>query len=118
MPRILAIAWALLGVTQAFAQQPTNCTPIHFARGTSSISLSGRVGSDEPFPCYTLATGRGQTATLKFTRTNGNMAFSIYDVVDDRDAYTFKTEAKTYKFTVFQTLRSTPDPFTLLVSVN
>ncbi|HEX3993343.1 MAG TPA: hypothetical protein VHX39_19385 [Acetobacteraceae bacterium] len=46
------------------------------------------------------------------------MAFSIYDVVDDRDAYTFKTEAKTYKFTVFQTLRSTPDPFTLLVSVN
>jgi hypothetical protein len=118
MSRILTIAWTLLGITPAFAQQPTHCTPIHFTRGTSSASLSGRVGSDEPFPCYTLATGRGQTATLKFTKTNGNMVFSIDGVVDDRDAYSFKTEAKTYKFTVFQTLRSTPDPFVLMVSVN
>jgi len=117
MSRVLTIAWTLLGITPAFAQQPTTCTPIHFARGTSSASLSGRVGSDEPFPCYTLATGRGQTATLKFTRTNGNMAFTIDDVVDDRDSYSFKTAARTYKFTVFQTLRSTPDAFTLMVSV-
>jgi hypothetical protein len=45
------------------------------------------------------------------------MAFSIYDLVDDRDSYSFKAEAKTYKFIVFQTRRSTPDPFALMMSV-
>ena len=91
--------------------------PIHFARGQSFATVRGAVGSDEPFPCYTLDTGKGQTATLKFTKTNGNMAFSIYGLVDDRDSYSFKTEAKTYKFVVFQNMRATPDPFALMVSV-
>ena len=45
------------------------------------------------------------------------MDFSIYGLVDDRDSYSFTAEAKTYKFIVFQTLRSTPAPFALMVSV-
>jgi len=107
----------LFGGSAALAQEPTNCTPIHFARGQSFTTLNGSVGSDEPFPCYTFATGKGQTATFKFTKTNGNMAFTIYDLVDDRDSYSFRTEAKTYKFIVFQTLRAPPSPFSLMVSV-
>jgi hypothetical protein len=118
MIRAILAATLLPGVSAALAQEPTNCMAIHFATGRSSATVRGSVGStDEPFPCYTLATGKGQTATLKFTKTNGNMAFTIYGLVDDQDGYSFKTEAKTYKFIVFQTLRSTPDPFALQVSV-
>jgi hypothetical protein len=118
MIRALLAATLLVGGSAALAQEPTNCTPIHFATGQSSATVRGSVGSsDEPIPCYTLATGKGQTATFKFTKTNGNMAFSIYGLVDDRDSYSFTAEAKTYKFIVFQTLRSTPAPFALMVSV-
>ena len=45
------------------------------------------------------------------------MAFSIDGLVDDRDSYSFRTDAKTYKFTVFQTMRAAPGPFALMVSV-
>ena len=107
----------LLGGSAALAQAPNNCTPIRFARGQSSATVKGSVGSDEPFPCYTLATGKGQTATFKFDKTNGNMAFSIDGVVDDRDSYSFLTAARTYKFSIFQTMRATPSPFALTVSV-
>ena len=101
----------------AYAQEPTNCTPIHFVRGQSSATVKGVVGSDEPFPCYALVTGKGQTATFGFTKTNGNMAFSIYGLVDDRDSYSFKTEANTYKFIVVQNMRALPEPFALMISV-
>jgi hypothetical protein len=117
MIRAILAATLLPGGSAALAQEPTNCMAIHFATGQSSATVRGSVGSDEPFPCYTLAPGKGITATLRFTKTNGNMAFTIYGLVDDHDGYSFKTEAKTYKFIVFQTLRSTPDPFALLVSV-
>ena len=118
MIRAIFATALLLEGSSAFGQEPTNCTPIHFAKGESFAVVRGSVGSDDPVPsCYTLATGKGQTATFKFTKTNGNMAFSIYGLVDDRDGYSFKTEAKTYKFIVFQNLRATPDPFALMVSV-
>jgi hypothetical protein len=108
----------LFAGSAACAQEPTNCTPIHFPKGQSFAILNGSVGSsDGPLPCYTLAAGKGQTVTLKFTKTNGNMAFTIYDLVDDQDSYSFRTEAKTYKFIVFQTLRAPPRPFSLMVSV-
>ena len=72
-----AIATMLLVAYPALAQEPTNCIPIHFTKGASSTTVSGTVGSDEPFPCYTLETGGGQTATLRFRKTNGNMAFHL-----------------------------------------
>ena len=118
MIRTLLLAVAISPSIAAMAQQPTNCTAVQFPRGAFSTTVSGSVGSDEPFPCYTLSTGNGQTATLKFTRTNRNMAFTIYDVVDDRDSYTFRTQAKIYKLIVFQTLRAVPAPFTLALSVH
>jgi hypothetical protein len=113
----MTLSAIVLLATPAFGQQPGNCTAIRFAAGQSSTTVTGSVGSDEPFPCYTLGVAKGQTATLKFTKTNGNMAFTIYGVVDDRDTFSFRTDATTYKFIVFQTLRATPDPFALVVSV-
>ncbi len=107
----------LLAASPAMAQEPANCTPIKFARGASSATVTGMVGSDEPFPCYTLVTGSGQTATLKFRKTNGNMAFTIDDVASDRDAYTFKTAAKTYRFFVIQNMQAPPAPYALMVTV-
>jgi hypothetical protein len=95
--------------SSALAQEPTKCTPVHFAAGKSFATITGSVGSDAPFPCFTLATGKGQKATFTFTKTNGNMAFSIYGVVDDQESYSFKTEARSYKFMMFQTLRSSND---------
>jgi hypothetical protein len=54
----------------AFLGHSHACTPIQFARGTSSATVNGTAqstdASDTPISsCYTLATGRGQTATLK-----------------------------------------------------
>jgi hypothetical protein len=120
MPAMKGAALAatlLLGPVAALAQMPTNCTPIHFARGQSSTTLTGTAGSDEPFPCYTLTTDPNQTAHLKFTKTDGNMAFTIDGLVDDRDDFSFRTDAKTYKFIVFQTLKALPWPYALTVSV-
>ena len=117
MMKLVAFAALLLATSPAMAQAAENCTRLAFPKGASSTTVSGSVGSDEPFPCYTLSTGNGQTALLKFTKTNGNMAFTIDGLIDDRDNYSFKTTARTYKFWIFQTLRSTPDPFTLMVSV-
>jgi hypothetical protein len=115
---ILLLSGLLLSGLPAFAEEPDNCsTGIEFGAGRSSASITGSVGSEEPFPCYTLTVGKGQTATFKFTRTNGNMAFTIYGVVDGRDAYSFETDAKTYKFIVFQKPPAGPDAFTLAVSV-
>jgi hypothetical protein len=88
----VAISIFLLAAVPAMAESPAKCTPIRFAKGASSATLTATVGSDEPWPCYTLATGSGQTATLKFTKTNWNMAFTIDGLVDDRDSYAFKTE--------------------------
>ncbi len=120
MNRAVLTAMLLLQGASTFAQESTKCIPIHFGKGASSALIRGSAGSSdfsEANPCYTLGTGKGQTATLKFTKTNGNMAFTVEGLVDDRDSYSFKTEAKTYRFSVFQTLRSTPDPFELMVSV-
>jgi hypothetical protein len=96
------------------------CTPIHFARGTSSATVTGIAkSSEEPFTCYTLATGRGQTATVQLL--NGgkdDTAFNIDGVVDNQDNHTFKTEAKTYTISVYHMfVREADKRFTLQVSV-
>ncbi len=101
----------------AMAQEPTHCAAIHFAPSRSAGTVSGSVGSDEPRPCYTFITRTKQTVVMKFIKTNGNMAFSIYGLVDDRDNYSFKTTNKNYKFVVFQNLRAPPAPFSLMVAV-
>lgn len=116
MIRTAALAIALATVVNT-AQAA--CTPIQFAPGTSSATVNGMARNDEPFACFTLATGRGQTATARLVQgPKDDAAFNIVGVVDNRDSHTFKTEAKTYTITVYHMFVRMPDhPFTLQVSV-
>ena len=50
--------------------------------------------NDEPFACFALATGRGQTATVRLVQgPKDDVAFNIVGVVDNRESHTFKTAA-------------------------
>lgn len=95
------------------------CTAIRFARGASSATVRGEAGSDEPFPCFTFAAAAGQTARVRLVRAaNGNIAFNVLDVVDNRYEHTFRTQARTYQIDVYQMgVNRRPLPFTLEVSV-
>jgi hypothetical protein len=114
MTRIAVASTALAMVfNAAHGQQP--CTSIQFKPGTSSVNIQGTAPTDEPFACYTLATGKGQTATIRITKPDG-VAFNVAGLVDNRDNYSFKTEVKTYRIDVY-TMGRGPTPFTMLVSV-
>jgi hypothetical protein len=70
--------------------------------------------------CYTLTTRADQTARLTIVKKsrNDDTAFTITDVVDNQDDYTFKTAAKTYTIGVYLTFARQPSrPFTMQVSV-
>jgi hypothetical protein len=84
----------------AFAQD--KCTAIHFAAGASSATITD-VSHGDQIVCYTFAAAAAQTADLRVT--GSNMMISVYDVGDARDAWNFKTKARTYKFIVAQMLR-------------
>jgi hypothetical protein len=79
------------------------------------------VASNEgPSACYTLTARTGQTAVFTIVKTSrdDDTAFTIQDVADNRDNYTFKTEAKTYTIGVYLTFRAVAArPFTMRVSV-
>jgi hypothetical protein len=110
---------SLLGSPAARAQQ--TCIPIHFAQGQSSATVRGIARNDEPASCYTLTARRGQTATLNIVKQSpkDDTAFTIPGVVDNQDRYTFKTEDKTYKITVYLTFaRQPPRPFSMQVTVS
>ena len=112
---IAGVVAAALSASAAHAA----CSPIRFAPGASSAIVKGIARSDDSTTCFTLATGRGQTATFKMIEgPKDDAAFTIEGVVDDHDSYTFKTEAKTYTINVFRTFAREPDePFTMQVSV-
>jgi hypothetical protein len=109
----------LLSALTVAAHAQQQCTPIRFALGASTATLHGTARSDPPFACYTLATGPLKTATIRIVQgSKSDIAFNIEGLVDNRDSYTFKTEAKTYKIEVYRTFASRPDqPFTMQVSV-
>jgi len=115
-----SITWMtsiVLAVGSGASAMAQECIPIRFARGASSGTVSGMASSEESSPCYTIATGREQTARVHLVRKGPDTAFTIPGVVDNRD-FTFKTEARTYIINVYQTFRrSGRGPFTLGVSV-
>jgi hypothetical protein len=119
MFRHAAIPGILLSALTVTAHAQQQCTAIRFALGASTVTLHGTARSDPPFACYTLTTGPRQTATVRILqRSKGDIAFNIEDLIDNRDSYTFKTEAKTYKLDVYHTFARRPDqPFTIQVSV-
>ena len=94
----------------------TGCKPIQFAHGASTTTISGTAPAEDTV-CFTLATGKGQTANLKVT-SGANTVFGIDGMVDAQDTYRFTTEHKTYEIDVGQLERSvTPEAFAIDVSV-
>jgi hypothetical protein len=115
---IISVTLSAIPCSGGHAQQ--GCVPIHFAPGTSSATVKGMASNEGPSACYTLTTHAGQTAMLTIAKTsrNDDIAFTIPDVTDNQDNYTFKTDAKTYMINVYLTFRAvTPRPFTMRVSV-
>jgi hypothetical protein len=113
---LLLIALAL---TFPALAQPS-CTPIQLPPGQTAITIKGTAKTDPPFTCYTLTTRVGQTASINLVPQSpkDDTAFNIAGIVDNRDKYTFKTEAKTYKIDVYLTFaRQPPRPFAMQVSV-
>lgn len=115
--RLAVLAYCGLMTAHAIAQD--QCKPIQFTRGASSTTVSGTASNSEaPATCYTITTGKGQTARVRLTRKGSDTAFTIPGVVDNREDYSFPTAARTYRIDVYRTLRATPPgPFTLQVSV-
>jgi hypothetical protein len=106
------------------AHAEENCIPIRFPPGQYSAVVRGVAhssdSSDSPITCYMLMTGRGQTATLAIQShgPHDDTAFSIPGVIDNRDRYSFSTEAKTYKVLIYRTFARESDiPFAMRVTV-
>ncbi len=111
---MLAAAFLLAWAPAALAKPA--CKPIQFAHGASSATIHGTAPADDTV-CYTLATGKGQTADLKVT-SGSNTVFGIDGLVDAQESYHFTTERKTYEIDVGQLERSvTPEAFAIDVSV-
>ncbi|MBY0331182.1 MAG: hypothetical protein K2X49_10985 [Acetobacteraceae bacterium] len=110
--RVLAAAALLLVPMTAEAA----CQAIRFPPGSFGTELRG-VAPSEDVLCYTLATGEGQTARLRVLRGN-NVIFAIPGITDAQDAFSFRTQRRTYEILVGQLMRAvTPQPFLLSVSV-
>ena len=115
----IALACAGLAVLCGHAYGQESCTPIRFASGRTSATIRGIASSESP-ACYALTTRAGQTASVNIMpqSRNDDTAFSIEGVIDDRDRYSFRTQAATYKILVFLTFaRQPPRPFAMQVSV-
>jgi hypothetical protein len=98
-------ATLFIGFAIPVAQAQDTCAPIQFARGQSSATVKGVAPLGAPFACFTFVAGRGQTATIRLTHSNGNTAFNVDGVVDNQDKYSFRAEARTYKIDVYQITR-------------
>ncbi len=115
-----AMAAALAG-TAAMAGQP--CQAIQFKPGASSAELQGAVPADptgaaENLKCFRFGTRKGQQVRISVRLPQQQVAFSVSELVDNRDHYEFTSEKRTYEFTVYQTLRSAqPVPYTLTLSI-
>ena len=113
---IMLAATGLFLFTQAAAAKD-HCTPIHYPPGATATSVHGvSTSSDsDAVTCYTFVAAAGQTAKLSVTK---NFAMTVIDVGDDREEWSFKTQAKTYQVNVFLEGRSLGgDPFTMNVSI-
>lgn len=95
----------------------SDCKAIRFKPGTSAAKIHGTVQADER-QCYRFGTGKGQSVRLAVQSASGDVAFTIDDLVDNRDEFEFTSEKKTYELNVYQTTRSvTPEDFTLSLSI-
>jgi hypothetical protein len=77
-----------------------DCSEIRFAKGAISGSVSAKV-KEGASRCYSFATGSGQSAHLKLTGSQ-NACFTIMDVADCQQSFSFTTREKLYKVEIFQ----------------
>lgn len=93
------------------------CQPIRFKPGETSAQAHGRLAPDE-IHCFRFGTGNRQRVRLEVKSASGNVAFTINDLVDNRDRFEFTSAKKTYEFTVYQTIRSgLRDDYSLTLSL-
>jgi len=114
--RLRRSALALVGLIAAVIAMPVlACETIHFKRGTYSATVRGVAPADD-LVCYQMATGPSQQMSLRLS--GRNVIFSVDNVIEGQNEYSFITEKRTYRISVSQLMRSMTDqPFTLFVSV-
>ena len=115
---IATVASLVAGIGSADGQEAANCTPMRFSGSGASATVSGTAEWGPPFPCYTFEGRANRTATLRFTKANGNTAFNVNGIVDNQDRYSFKMKNVQYKIDIYQTLRAAPAAFVFSVSFN
>lgn len=112
VPPAVLLATAMLSASSTWAEE---CKAIQFSRGHNNGTVQG-IAPPNDLLCHELTTGAGQAAAIEVS--GENVIFSIEDVVDARQKYSFTTTAQTYRILVGQLMRSVSDqPFTLTVSV-
>lgn len=115
MPSLIAALLALL-LLWPHGAGAQSCAEIRFAPGATSAEIAGSAPA-EAVVCYSFATGAGQQARVELLEGR-NTAFSIDGLVDARDDYSFRTEARSYRLRVFQLMRAVRDqPFRIRLSV-
>jgi len=97
MTKYLTAIISCLWASGATAQ---SCMEIKFAPGASSGEIAAYVIENEP-KCFIFGTGAGQTARLQLFGSN-NACFTIKDVIDCQDDYSFRTQRRNYEVGVFQ----------------
>jgi formylglycine-generating enzyme required for sulfatase activity len=115
----VAIAALLLGLlagvataSSAFAQAA--CATVNFSGGRDAVVLKG-TAPVEGFVCYRLEAEVGQEFTLKVLRGD-NTIFSVLDVQDAMDDYTFVAAKTGYEIRVAQMMRARgPEKFRVSV---
>ncbi|SPH17963.1 hypothetical protein DEA8626_01492 [Defluviimonas aquaemixtae] len=113
MLRFLSAFLFGLWATGAAAQ---NCSEIKFSPGASAGEVTGQVTDGQPM-CFVFGSGAGQTARLQLFGSK-NTCFTLTDVVDCRDDFSFPTELRTYEVNVFQLFRSTAsEQYTLRLTI-
>ena len=118
MPRLLAFSFALLVATSG-ATLAAPCTQVVLKPDQSSIILQGKTtGSDTDFTCFQLTTDAGRRLHLSLIRpADPGLAFTIVDVVDNQNDYSFVTGGNSYKILTYGTFRGTAAlPFRISVT--
>lgn len=103
-------------LADASEDQSEDCSPIQFARGTSSQVIDGTVQADGSL-CFSLAVSPGQTVRVNVI-SGQNVVMSIDDIGDARDTFEFVSPRDELEILVFQLMNSySPEDFEIVVEV-
>ncbi len=116
LTRSVARGGALLCVVTAQAESA--CRAIWFQLGAISAQVKG-VASAETAHCWRFAADAGQDVRLAVQSCGASVAFSVNDMVDDRDRYQITSQKRKKVGSVHQKMRAVrPKPYTLTLSIH